>query len=80
MRQPAVNHTATYPRRTLRPYGTRNRRRPGRRPQYGASGDIKEDDVDVEAISVRKTIYLPAPYMGISLECDLKPDEVWSCL
>ena len=39
-----------------------------------------KDNTDVESIPIRKTIYLPALYVGFFLERNLTLDNVWSRL
>ena len=41
---------------------------------YGAG------DAGVESIRCRKTVYVPAPYVGLLLSSDLTPVEAWQCL
>ena len=49
-------------------------------PELDLLGLSTKDNADIESIRVRKTIYLPAPYVGVFLERDLTPDKVWSRL
>ena len=49
-------------------------------PNLDILGSFAADDADVDAIRVRKTIYLPFPLVGIFLERDLTPVEAWSHL
>ena len=46
-------------------------------PDMDLLGLFTKEEADVEYICVRKTIYLPAPYLRIFLECNLTPAEVW---
>ena len=41
---------------------------------YGAG------DAGVESILCHKTVYIPAPYVGLLLSCDLTPVEAWQRL
>ena len=43
-------------------------------------GPLSADDSDMEVIRIKKTIYLPTPYVGIFLERDLTPNYAWSRL
>ena len=49
-------------------------------PEIDLLGPFTAYDTDMNSIHVRKTIYLPAPFMGILLERNLTPVEVWSFL
>ena len=37
-------------------------------------GPLSADNSDMEVIRIKKTIYLPTPYVGIFLERDLTPN------
>ena len=43
-------------------------------------GTFSSTDANVEPLHVRKTIYPPAPFIGIFLEQDLTPVESWASL
>ena len=51
-----------------------------RRPRGGSVGTIFSEDAGVEYVQVRKTIYLPAPYVVMFLERDLTPVNACSRL
>ena len=43
-------------------------------------GPYRAGDAGVEIIRCRKTVYVPAPYIGLSLGANLTPIEAWHCL
>ena len=49
-------------------------------PNLDLLGPYTADNADVEATCVKKTIYLPAPFVRIFLELNLKHVEAWSFL
>ena len=49
-------------------------------PKMNVLGMFSVENADVYAIHVKKTIYLPAPYVRIFLKRELMPAETWSCL
>ena len=49
-------------------------------PKLDLLGTFSVDDVNVDAICIRKTIYIPAPFAGIFLERKLTPLDAWSRL
>ena len=49
-------------------------------PDADLLGPFTAADADVEPLHVRKTIYLPAPFVGLFLERDITPAEAWNRL
>ena len=43
-------------------------------------GPYRAGDAGVESVRCRKTVYVPAPYVGLLLSGDLTPIEVWQRL
>ena len=43
-------------------------------------GPYREGDAGVESVCCRKTVYVPAPYVGLLLSGDLTPVEAWKRL
>ena len=43
-------------------------------------GTLSSKDARIDAMPVCNRIYLPAPYVGMFLKCNLTPDKAWSQL
>ena len=49
-------------------------------PNVTLLGPYGAEDAEVEIICCRKTVYVPAPYVGLLLSADISPVEAWNRL